>query len=301
MIKRSKASSMVRIAPSTKKSLRRIGFSGVILCGFFLFFIIQGCASSPETCGEPVAEQGYEYDVFASGLPSVDNITKTDDGMLYVTLERSRGRGQVVHLLPDGRLGEVILKGLQRPDGLRAGDGKLFIVEESKNGRLLEYDIKSKELRTLARIGHLEGLIIRSKSELIVTKDRKNGKLLSVNLEGKKHVLARGLKRPEGIVMGGDGEIYIAETSTGKILVYKNGEIKTLLSGLNKPDQLALTGDGAILITEDADPGRFLSFKNSKLTTLARCLDSPQGILPLNGAILVSEQGRGRVLRFRRR
>ncbi len=271
--------------------------TAVIICGSFLLPLTAECGVRKAECSGPVAEKGYEFEVMATGLPSVDNLTRTPDGSIYATLERRGGRGEVVRLWPDGK-SEVILTGLKRPDGIRAGNGKLFIVEEVKKGRALEYDIKDKTLRVIKRIGHLEGLAVISTNEIFVTKDRKKGKLIGLSLDGKGAVLASGLKRPEGIALGKKGELFIAETSTGRILEFRGGKIKTFLTGLNNPDQLAVTTDGALLITEDANPGRLLSYDKGRLRTIARCLSSPQGILPLEDGILVSEQGRGRVLKF---
>lgn len=248
-------------------------------------------------CSEPVARAGYEFTVAAVDLPSVDNLSRTSDGSIYATLERRGGRGEVVRLMPDGT-NRVILTGLKRPDGIRADRGKLFIVEETKKGRVLEYDIKTKTLKVMKRIGHLEGLAVVAREELLLTEDRKKGELLRLSPDGTVTVLLRGLIRPEGIVLGKKGGVFIAETATGKVLKFSGGKTETILRGLNNPDQLAMTADGALLITEDADPGRFLSYKNGKLTTIADCLASPQGILPLADGILVSEQGRNRVLKF---
>jgi len=284
----------------TGRSVALYIFIAFIICGLFVF--PQRAESGPYSgeCPRPVAEKGYTFTVMAEGLPRVDNLTRAGNGSIYATLELKKGQGKVVRISPDGH-GEVILRGLNKPDGIRAAYGKLFIVEESKKGRVLEYDIKKKSLRTLKKIGYLEGLIIISKDELLLTRDRKKGKLLKLSLYGWVRVLAKRLKRPEGIVLGKKGEVFIAETSTGRILKYSGGKITTVVGGLNEPDQLAMSADGALLITEDQAPGRLLSYAKGRLSTIARCLSSPQGILPVEGGILVSEQGRGRVLKFTRR
>jgi len=269
----------------------------LIISGSFLLPLTARAKGKRAGCSEPVARAGYEYTVAAVDLPSVDNLSRTRDGSIYATLERKGGRGEVVRLMPDGK-SKIILTGLKRPDGIRADRGKLFIVEETKKGRVLEYDIKKKTLRVMKKIGHLEGLAVVSREELLLTEDRKKGTLLRLSPDGTVTVLLRGLIRPEGIVLGKNGEVFIAETATGKVLKFSGGKTETILRGLNNPDQLAISADGALLITEDANPGRFLSYKNSKLKTIADCLASPQGILPLPDGILVSEQRRNRVLKF---
>jgi len=272
-------------------------FIAVFACGLFVFY--RSAESGPQNgkCSGPIAENGYAVTVMAEGLPRVDNLTRAGNGYIYATLELKKGHGKVVRIGPGGH-GTVILRGLSKPDGIRAAYGKLFIVEESKKGRVLEYDIKKKTLRVVKKIGYLEGLIIISKDEVLLTKDRKKGKLLHLSHDGGLTVLAKNLKRPEGIILGKKGEIFIAETSTGRILKYSKGKITTVVTGLNEPDQLAMSADGALLITEDRAPGRLLSYANKRLRTIAGCLSSPQGILPVEDGILVSEQDRGRVLKF---
>ncbi len=273
----------------------------VLLFGGYLIITHGGEGLVKPTCREgAVAEKGYAFTVLAEGLPSIDNLAMTEDGGLYATLEERGGQGKVVRILPDGKH-EVILRGLNRPDGLRAAGGKLYIVEEVKKGRVIEYDLKKKSWRVIARIGHAEGLAVLPGGGLLVTRDRKKGRLFRLEPDGKKTVLQNKLKRPEGIVLGKKGEVFIAETATGRVLEFKDGTTKTILSNINNPDQLAITPDGALLITEDANPGRLLSYKNGRLSTIARCLSSPQGILPEGDSILVSEQGRGQVLKFTRR
>ncbi len=266
---------------------------------FFLSFSPSGNAAE-DNCAHVLTSKGYEYSVFAEGLPSVDNLTMTSDGKLYATLERGHGHGEVVRILSDGSY-EVIIDGLRRPDGIRAGDGKLFIVEESKRGRVIEYDLGSKQVRVVARLPYVEGLNVISKDEVLLTEDRKKGKLISLTSEGKSHVLMRGLKRPEGIVVDSEGTVFIAETATGKVLKYSGGRLETVLDGLNKPDQLAIDGTGALLISEDSRTGRLFAYKDGKLRIIASCLRSPQGILPVRDGILLSEQSRGRVLKFRKK
>jgi len=269
----------------------------LIIMALFLFPRPGHCANPDNRCAAPIVGKGFTFSVFAKNLPSVDNLAEADNGSIYATLEQKKGRGKVVRIAPNGA-SVVIVQGLSRPDGIRRGFGKLYIVEETKKGRVLEYDIKKKTLRVIARIGYLEGLAIISKHELVVSRDRKKGKLIRVTSDGNVTVIKKKLRRPEGIVAGKNGKIYIAETATGKVLEYGGGKIKTIIKHLDNPDQLAMTSDGTLLITEDADPGRLLSYHKGKLKTIARCLSSPQGILPLEEGIFVSEQGKGRVLKF---
>ncbi len=257
-------------------------------------------AGRHQNCKGPLPDPGYEYSVVAEGLPAVDNLAMTADGTLYATLERKKGRGELVRILGSNRT-ETMLYGLRRPDGLRAYNGKLYIAEESRRGRLIEYDPGTGAMRTIARPGYIEGLNITPSGDFLVTRDRKKGSLLHIGRSGQTAVLLDGLQRPEGIARGRQGQVYLAETATGRVLVIKDGAVKTLVEGIEKPDQVAVGPGGVVFITEDAKPGRLLSYRDGRLGVIARCLYAPQGILPLDNGLLVSEQGRNRILRFRKK
>jgi len=271
-------------------------FLYTILAVVLVWVPVAGRASDEAGCAGPRPAAGYvARGVAGSGLPRVDNLAVGPGGALYATLELGRGRGRVVRVRP-GRAPETLMAGLNRPDGLVISGSLLYVVEESKKGRLMEYDLESGSARTLARLRHPEGLAVLASGSLVVSEDRRKGRLVEVGLDGTVRVLLDGLLRPEGIVVDARGGIFIAETATGRVLEYRDGRTRVVVGGLNEPDQLAIRAGGGLLITEDASPGRLLSYRRGRLETIAGCLDEPQGVVPVAGGILVSEQGRGRIL-----
>ena len=250
--------------------------------------------------GKLKVADGYEYEVIVTGLRRIDNIARIPNGNLVATLEIKYPEGRLVHINREGRI-STLLRGLNKPDGLRVMGDKLFIVEEADRGRLIEYHMPSGMHTTIAELNHPEGLAIISDEELIVTEDKIDGKLLRVTRSGDVQTMKSGLNRPEGVVVDKHGNIYIAETGSGSILLYKNGTTSTIVEGLNEPDQLAIDHNGALWITEDFIPGRLIRYQHGVSETIVNDLVAPQGIMIDGEDILVAEQAWGRVVRIKKK
>jgi len=240
--------------------------------------------------------EGYKYEVIATNLKRVDNIAKTSNGELYATLERKYPKGKLVQIGDEGKI-TIILDQLDRPDGLEAKNGKLYFTEETENGRIIEYNLRTSTQRTITKLDNAEGLAILSKEELLITEDKAKGRLLKVTLSGVVSLILDDLFHPEGIAIDKHGVIYIAETGSGTIYAYKSGQLDSIIGGLSKPDQLAVDKESALWITEDATPGRLLRYFNNKLETIVDGLWAPQGIIVNEDSILVAEQKRDRIIR----
>ena len=241
--------------------------------------------------------RGWRYVEYATDLPKVDNVVMASDGSLYVTLERGSGKGEVVRISKGKR--ETVLGDLNRADGLLLHGKRLYVVEEVSEGRVIEIDLVRKTHRVLATVDKGEGIGMLANGDLVVTEDTVQGRLLRLRKDGSIEVMFSGLNRPEGLTIATDGSIFIAETSTGRVLKFKNGQLNTVVDDLNEPDQIRFAPDGSLWITEDASPGQVLRLKNGSLETIATGLSYPQGIFFLkDGSALIAEQGRGRILRF---
>ncbi|MEX2164190.1 MAG: hypothetical protein WD823_08110 [Sulfuricaulis sp.] len=253
--------------------------------------------------GDVAAGSEWEYRVAAENLPGIDNLCYSPDGSLYATQELGHGAGRVIKL-PGGNEFNVIVPGLNRPDGLLLRGNYLFITEEIPGGRVIEYDISTNKLRVLATLRFPEGIDMLPDGDLIVSEDAMNGRLLRVRRYGDQavEVLLGGLNRPEGLVLSQDGEVIFAEAGTGRVLAFKNGKLSVVLHDLDEPDQIEIAPDGALWIAEDVSNGRLLRFKDGALETVLSGLQSPQGIaFGADGVIWLAEQGRQRILLIRRK
>lgn len=242
---------------------------------------------------------GYRYEVVAEHLRKIDNLSRTASGNLYATLEIGRGKGALVEIDRNGKF-RVLMQGLNKPDGLKRKDGKLYLVEEVSRGRVLEYDIEKGEHRTITRLQRPEGLIVLPNGDLLVTEDKDDGRLVRVDMSGKITVMITGLQRSEGLALGQNGTVYIAETGSGRILTLDNNKLNILIEGLKEPDQVVLDSNGGLWISEDQQPGRLLCYRDKRLETIASGLQAPQGVLVEDDGILVAEQERHRVIRIYR-
>jgi glucose/arabinose dehydrogenase len=120
-----------------------------------------------------------------------------------------------------------------------------------------------------------------------------------VHRDGRKavEVIVGGLSRPEGVALRPDGTVIFAETETGRVLSYKDGEVNVVVDDLDDPDQVEIAPDGSLWITEDVGDGRLLRLKDGTLDTVLSGLRSPQGMaFGADGTVWLAERGRQRIL-----
>jgi sugar lactone lactonase YvrE len=287
---------------------RRIMGSGMTIFHPYRFFSRLACGGAlagaflagvwPAAAADagPVTAAGWKLEVVHENLSGVDNLALHPDGTLYATRELNRGRGQVVRLR-NGRV-DTLIGGLNSPDGLRLRGDVLYITEETADGRVLEYDLKTGRQREIARLHNPEGIGFLPDGELVVTEDTVNGRIMRLNAHGVVDVVTGGLSRPEGIVVTPDGTLIFCESITGRVVAWRDGEMNVLMHDLDEPDQIALGADGEIWVTEDTRSGRLLRYQDGLAEITVSGLSEPQGVVPLGPReVLVAEQGRGRILR----
>ncbi len=107
---------------------------------------------------------------------------------------------------------------------------------------------------------------------------------------------------PSDVAVGADGSIYVADEANNVIRrIAPDGIISTVMTGLNAPNGLAFAGD--YLYVSDTGNGMVLALQisNGQITTQAVGMLSPRGldIDPLDGSIVVAEQGRHQIVRIR--
>lgn len=268
-----------------------------LLCGLAAVVSASAVAGEPVSPEQVIAEAGWKFHVAARNLPGIDNLVSAPDGALYATQELPNGAGKVIRL----QRGEVsiVALGFSRSDGLLLRGKRLFITEEIPEGRVLEFDLTSKKQRVLATLHSPEGIDMLPDGALVVSEDNINGRLLRVSRDGKRapEVILGGLNRPEGLVAKPDGTVIFAETATGRVLSFRNGEVNVVVDDLDEPDQVEIAPDGSLWITEDVDDGRLLRLNNGALETVLSGLRSPQGMaFGADGSIWLAERGRQRIL-----
>lgn len=244
-----------------------------------------------------VPETGWKYRVAARGLAGIDNLVMARDGSLYATQKLPPGAARVIQI----RKAEVrtVVSGLNRADGLLLRGKFLYITEETVGGRVLEFDLSARKKRVLATLNRPEGIDMFADGDLVVSEDNINGRLLRVRRTGRKavEVIFGGLNRPEGLVVRSDGAVIFAESETGRVLSYRNGEVNVVVDDLDEPDQVEIGPDGTLWITEDTSDGRLLRLKDEELEVVLSGLRYPQGMaFGSDGSVWLAEQGRQRIL-----
>ncbi|HEC13758.1 MAG TPA: hypothetical protein ENI80_11035 [Acidiferrobacteraceae bacterium] len=268
-----------------------------ILLGFIGFGIASFGYADLFSWGTPIAPaQGWQYRVYAEDLPHIDNIDLDRHGNLYATLERGKGRGKLVRIGKPSH--KVMLAELNRPDGLVVVGDKLYLVEETMQGRIIELNLGTGLSRTLARLDMTEGIEPLPGGGLVLSQDMGKGGLVHLDLDdGKLTPLYGGLVRPEGLAVDRHGGIFVAETGTGRVIRIFKGKLTVVVANLNEPDQLLLQADGSLWISEDSKDGRLLRLKENRLKVIMEHLESPQGmVFTPKGVLLLAEQGRDRIL-----
>ncbi len=257
-------------------------------------FLIPGKASTPEIAAQ------WEYEVFATDLPSVDNLALAPDGSLYASLELPDGEGQIIHIRNDERT--VILGDLYRPDGLILVSGFLFLTEEVEDGRVMSVNLEDQSSILITTLQKPEGIGMLSDGRLVITEDLEGeGRVVMVTLNGQVSTIARDLDKPEGLFIGGGENIYLAESGAGRVLTLTGEHSRTVVDGLQHPDQISFADDGALWITEDRADGRLMRFAGGELESILEGISNPQGLVfGDDGWLYVAEQGRDRIIRLRR-
>jgi sugar lactone lactonase YvrE len=272
------------------------GMALLVYAGVALAAAAAASAAGP-AAPRITAGSGWTWRVAAEDLPGVDNLVVAPDGSLYATLELARGEGKVIRW-HRGRI-TTLLGGLNHPDGLLWRGRSLYVTEEADGGRVLAYDLATRNLRTLATLHRPEGIDMLPDGDLVVAEDSLNGRLLRVSQHGRHpvEVMLGGLSRPEGVAVAPDGAVVFAETETGRVLRYKEGDLTVVVDDLDEPDQVEFAPDGALWITEDVVDARLLRLKNGALETVLSGLHAPQGMaFGADGTVWLAEQGRGRIL-----
>jgi hypothetical protein len=242
------------------------------------------------------APSGWSYQVYRNGIEAVSALALDEKGNLFVSRELRHGKGSILQIQPDGTTLEV-LGGLSKPDGLLIFRGGLVIPQEGGEAPL-------QWLRDGKRENLLTGVNIEEVATdgryLYAIEDRQSGRLLRYEPEtATTTVLRDGLNEAEAITACPDGRLLYAEKQKGWIKQWQpDGNDTLIYRGLNQPGFLACDASG-LWITEDATHlARLLRLDNQgNLQVILDHLRSAQTVLPLpNGHLLLSEQGRGRIL-----
>jgi DNA-binding beta-propeller fold protein YncE len=187
----------------------------------------------------------------ASGFHSPHDLDLDASGNLYVA---DTGAGRVAKIAPSGAV-STFIDDLESPVDLAfAPDGDLWVCELTGKVRAFRQQGGS---RVVADLSGPHGLAF-AKSGTIYINDWRGNRV--VKLEGGRIGLLASLAGPVGVAIGPSGDIYVAQPQAHQVSRIKsNGTVSTFASGLNEPRDPVFDHKGNLYIAETLS-GRILVF-----------------------------------------
>lgn len=242
------------------------------------------------------AADGWEYRVFARGIPMVSALELDNQGGLYASQELPNGHGKILQLKPGGEI-STVLTDLSKPDGLAMFRGSLVVGQEG--GVLPMLLVQGDQVKALFEGDSIEG-VATDGSILYAIEDKPQGRLLSYAPDTQQlSVIRDGLDEGEGVTVCPDGRLFYTEKGKGWVKQWQpEGQDRIVAEDLKAPGFVQCT-PGGLWITEDVTHGARLLWlgADGQLTTVLTHLRAAQTIIDLgSGHYLLAEQGRNRIL-----
>lgn len=267
----------------------------VFLSPFGIFFgVVAYLASSISV------DSRWQYTIAHENLPRVSGLAHSGD-TLFVTLEQRHQKGKIISITGNDR--KVLIDSLDLPDGLAIYKQQLIYTQEFGSHPVYEFD--GLQHTPLFKADNAEGIDVAENGDVYIIEDRASGRILKYTREtGVVSTLLSGLNEAEGICIMNTGDIYYVLKSDNVLYRLRDGNSTPVQSGLNKPAYLYCDKEeDGLWITEDRhNLGRLLHYDlDGSMQVIASRLKAPQSICPIpDGSILLAEQGRNRILSFRR-
>ena len=254
--------------------------------------------------GPAISWGGWKLSVAYEAIERVSALALTEDGALLVTQEFTKPNGTLTRI-SRGDEREIILGGLDKPDGIAVHEGAIYLSQEGGSHPILKL-LKSGQVDEIAiSASHVEQISLASidgTMTLYAIEDRKPGALVRYDFSSQKtEVLVDGIIEGEGVSVCPDGSVYYAEKGTGQIkILYPNGHWEVVLDDINRPGFVLCEEEG-FWVTEDADfYGKVFFVTHGppyEKELIASNLRSAQYLLRLSPtSVLIAEQNRKRIL-----
>lgn len=224
-------------------------------------------------CQAPPAEKAptYAVETVTAELPDPSGLAAGPDGLLVST---PRG---ILHMGPDEPLATLASGSpLKEPAGLAWKDGTILAADPPAN-RIWRIPSPAGTPTAFAGTGTA---------------------LLPIGDGGP--ATSAQLNSPSDVAIAPDGTTYIADTGNSRIRrIDAQGRISTVPGSedaFERPNALALGPDGAVWVVDAALGELKRIAPGGAIATLAKNLDNPQGVYPVESGALVSEAGKNRVV-----
>jgi len=189
---------------------------------------------------------------FAKGFSAPHDLAFDASGYLYVA---DTGANRVARVSPDGSV-TTYITGLNAPVDLAFHpNGELFVCELYA-GTVTAYKSAKKVKVVASSLDKPHGLAFDSTGATYINEWSGN-RIMKLNRKGRLLPVAV-VQDPVGIAIGKSGDLYVAQPQAGKVTRVKvDGTLITLIEGLNEPRDPAFDEAGNLFVAETGT-GRIL-------------------------------------------
>ncbi len=276
--------------------------------------------------------------VLLENVPSPNAMEVGPDGLLYFPV---MGANEIWRIDPEGGAPERVAGDLGVPDSVKFDSNGRIVSTQVHSGQVLRIDPRTGERTVLATLNPGLDNLTFVDDRLFVSNF--TGEITEIRADGETRiVLPGGLNWPLDLAVGDDGDLYIADgtyfyvlrpgatlrtvgmlftpgypgflrglapagagefvvtTSGGQISRYRpaSNESDVLADGFDQLYGVAIAPNGAVVVAE-LGKGRVLSIRSGHIEVLASGLHDPIGVaIAPDGAPLVAEAGAGRVVKM---
>ncbi|MFC4504208.1 MULTISPECIES: hypothetical protein [Streptomyces] len=237
-----------------------------------------------------------------SGLVGLDNAAFDTENRMFVS---SYASGGVTELHPDGRIREIVPRGLDGPYGVTVDlGGTVYAADHYRLASpAAEHEGEPGRGDDPAEAGGVTTRMLRPFAHGIVA----DGELLHLTSQygvvqtydpvaGTTRERASGLRRPLGIAVGPDGLLVVAEADAGRVVSIGADDTLTVLAeGLDRPVDVAFDGAGHCYVSDERR-GAVLRIEEGSAVAVAEGLGAPQGLTVLGGELFTVETAHRRLL-----